>query len=106
VKTTIKYIAPCLAAAALGAAIGLASVANADPGSTPVSQPKVAANLPAALAQAPFVSDEDPLVPNSPGADPDVTPGPDPSVANPDTGYVNSNHDEVNTSVGESDVPS
>jgi hypothetical protein len=36
-KTTIKYIAPWLAAAAIGGAIGLAPVASAAPGSTPVS---------------------------------------------------------------------
>jgi hypothetical protein len=30
-KTTVKYIAPCLAAAAIGGAIAHAPIANADP---------------------------------------------------------------------------
>jgi hypothetical protein len=71
-KTTIKYIAPWLAAAAIGAAIGLAPVASAAPGSTPVLQTKVAANPASAPAPTPFQGGTDPLVPGNVGADPYV----------------------------------
>ena len=69
-KTTIKYIAPWLAAAAVGGAIGLAPVASADTGSAPVSQTKVIANSagPATPAPTPFESGASPLVPT--GTDP------------------------------------
>jgi len=69
-KTTIKYIAPWLIAAAVGGAIGLAPVASAEPGSMPVPHAKVVANpVPSpGPAQTPFGSGEDPLVPS--GADP------------------------------------
>jgi hypothetical protein len=61
-KTTIKYITPWLAAAAVSGAIGLAPVALADTGTTPV---KVAAPAPApAPAPTPFGSGPDPLVPS------------------------------------------
>jgi hypothetical protein len=69
-KTTIKYIAPWLAAAAIGGAIGLAALAGAAPGSTPVLQTKVIANPASAPAPTQFVSGTDPLVPGNDGADP------------------------------------
>ena len=40
-KTTIKYIAPWLAAAAIGGAIGLAPIASAAPATTSSSHDKV-----------------------------------------------------------------
>ena len=105
-KTKVKYIAPWLAAAAIGGAVALAPVASAHTGSMPVLQTKIAAASPAP-AQAPFVSDEDPLVPNNAGADPDTSKGPDPSTADQGTlGYINSNHDETSTAGGEQDLPS
>jgi hypothetical protein len=93
---TIKHIAPWLAAAAIGAAIGIAPVANADPGSAPVSQSRFAPNSAASAtpATAPFGTGEDPLVPN----------GPNPSIPN-QLGYINLNHDEGNTSNGFVDLP-
>jgi len=57
-KSTIKYIAPWLAAAAIGGAIGLAPVASAVTGPAPSPNP-----APPALETGP-----DPLVPN--GTDP------------------------------------
>ena len=71
-KTTIKYVAPWLAAAAIGGAIGLAPVASAAPSATPISQTKVVAHPTASSAPAPtpFGSGEDPLVPS--GANPYV----------------------------------
>jgi hypothetical protein len=83
-KTTIKYIAPWLAAAAIGGAIGLAPVASAAPGTTPVPQTKVAANPAPAPAPTPFESGTDPLVPGNVGADPYIpyTLG-DPYLRNP-----------------------
>ena len=66
-ETTIKYIAPWLAAAAIGGAIGLAPIANAD---------------------------TDPLVPY--GTAPHV-----PYVL----GYHESNHDEMDTTDGQLDLP-
>jgi hypothetical protein len=92
-KMTIKHIAPWLAAAAIGGAIGIAPVANADPGSAPVSQARFAAN-PAAAAPAPFGTGEDPLVPD----------GPNPYIPY-QLGYINLNHDEGNTSNGFVDLP-
>ena len=46
-KTTIKYIAPWLAAAAIGGAIGLAPIASAAPATTSSSHDKVVTNTPA-----------------------------------------------------------
>ncbi|MDT5132034.1 MAG: hypothetical protein QOE41_1345 [Mycobacterium sp.] len=71
-KTTKKFIAPWLAAAAIGAAIGLAPVAGAATVSTPVSQIKAAANPAPAPAPTPFESGTNPLVPGNVGADPSV----------------------------------
>jgi hypothetical protein len=76
-KTTIKFVAPWLAAAALGGAIALAPIASA---ATP-SAPRVTAGT-------------DPLVPY--GTDPHS-----PYVL----GYHVSNHDEANTTNGQVDVP-
>ncbi|MCW2649678.1 MAG: hypothetical protein JWR32_654 [Mycobacterium sp.] len=71
-KTTTKYIAPWLAAAAIGAALGLAPVASANPGPTPVAQANVATNAAPSPppAPAPFESGTSPLVPGNVGADP------------------------------------
>lgn len=73
-KTTIKYIAPWLAAAAIGGAIGLAPIASAATGTTPVAQTKAAAiQAPAPRpAPTPFESGTSPLVPSNVGADPYV----------------------------------
>jgi hypothetical protein len=73
-KTTIKYVAPWLAAAAIGGAIGLAPIASAAPGSTPVSQAKVVSNSAPSPrpAPTPFESGTDPLVPGNVGANPHV----------------------------------
>jgi hypothetical protein len=69
-KSTIKYVAPWLAAAAIGGAIGLAPVAGAVTGSTPVLQSKVFAHQAPAPNPAPpqLETGPDPLVPN--GTDP------------------------------------
>jgi hypothetical protein len=82
-KTTIKYVAPWLAAAAMGGAIVLAPIAGA---ATPP-----AANTHVALAAG---AGTDPLVPF--GTDPHS-----PYVF----GYHVSNHDEANTTNGQVDVP-
>ena len=75
--TTIKYIAPWLAAAAIGGAIGLAPIASAAPTTTPGSHDKVVPNTtaptapaPTAPAPTPFESGTDPRVPSDVGADP------------------------------------
>lgn len=88
---TVKYIAPWLTAAAIGAAIGLSPIASADPGAAPVPQTRFAANPAASStsAPAPFGTGEDPLVPN----------GPNPYIPY-QLGYINLNHDEGNTSNG------
>ena len=76
-KTTIKYLAPWLAAAAIGGALALTPVASANPGSAPVPQSK-AVNAPApspthaAPAPTPFETGTDPLVPPDVGANPYV----------------------------------
>ena len=73
-KTTIKYIAPWLAAAAIGGAIGLAPIASAAPATTQGSHGKVVPNTTASTAPAPtptpFESGTDPRVPSDVGADP------------------------------------
>jgi hypothetical protein len=79
--TTIKYVAPWLAAAAIGGAIALAPIAGAASPST-------------AGATPPASADTDPLVPY--GTDPQVPYR---------LGYINPNHDEGNTTNGEVDLP-
>lgn len=70
-KTTIKCIAPWLAAAAIGGAIGLAPIASAAPATTSSSHDKVATSTTApAPAPTPFESGTDPRVPSDVGADP------------------------------------
>jgi hypothetical protein len=77
-----KYLAPSLAAAAIGGAIVLAPMASA--------ATHVAPTPSAASSSAP---DTDPLVPY--GTDPHT----------PVLGYHVSNHDEANTTNGQIDVP-
>jgi hypothetical protein len=81
-KTTIKYFAPWLAAAAIGGAVALAPMASA---ATPP-----APTAPASVGTA----GTDPLVPF--GTDPHS-----PYVF----GYHTSDHDESNTTNGQVDVP-
>ncbi len=73
-KTTIKYFAPWLAAAAIGGAMGLAPIASAAPATSPSSHGKAATNTTASTAPAPtptpFESGTDPRVPSDVGADP------------------------------------
>jgi hypothetical protein len=70
VKTTINYIASWLAAAAIGAAIGLAPIASAAP-ATPSSQDKVTNTTGStAPAPSPFETGTSSLVPDNVGADP------------------------------------
>ncbi|HZN82536.1 MAG TPA: hypothetical protein VFC01_23100 [Mycobacterium sp.] len=80
-KTTIKYVAPWLAAAAIGGAIALAPIAGAATPSTAGATPPASAGT-------------DPLVPY--GTDPHS-----PYVF----GYHVSDHDEANTTNGQLDVP-
>lgn len=94
--TRIKFIAPWLAAAAIGAAMGLAPVAAADSGSAPVSQSNIVAD--------PGVSATPVPTPEGTGTDPLVPYGTNP-VAPYRLGYINPNHDEGNTTNGEIDVP-
>ena len=72
--TTIKFIAPWLAAAAIGGAIGLAPIASAAPATMSSSHSKVVTNAPASTAPAPtpFETGTDPRVPSDVGADPIV----------------------------------
>jgi hypothetical protein len=80
-KTTIKYLAPWMAAAAIGGAVALAPIASAA--------------TPPALHSAPSASaGTDPLVPF--GTDPQS-----PYVF----GYHVSDHDEANTTNGQVDLP-
>jgi hypothetical protein len=78
---TIKYVAPWLAAAAIGGAIALAPIAGAASPSTAGATPPASAGT-------------DPLVPY--GTDPHS-----PYVF----GYHVSDHDEANTTNGQLDVP-
>jgi hypothetical protein len=78
---TIKYVAPWLAAAAIGGAIALAPIASAASPSTAGATPPASAGT-------------DPLVPY--GTDPHS-----PYVF----GYHVSDHDEANTTNGQLDVP-
>jgi hypothetical protein len=87
-KKTVKYVAPWLAAAAIGAAVCLAPVAGADPSFAPVPQARSAARS-STPAPAPFGTGEDPMVPN----------GPDPYIPFR-LGYYNPNHDESNSTNG------
>jgi hypothetical protein len=82
-KTTIKYLAPWLAAAAIGGAIALAPIAGA-------------AATPARVTTT--------VTPHAPDTDPLVPYGTDPHVPYR-LGYVNPNHDEGNTTNGELDLP-
>ena len=84
-KTSIKRMTPWLAALAIGSGVALAPVASAATHTAPLA----AATAPA----APGVG-TDPLVPY--GTDPQV-----PYLL----GYVNSNHDEANTTNGGLDLP-
>lgn len=83
--TSIKKIAPWVAAAAIAGALGLAPVASA-------------ATPPVALAPGTTTS-----VGNA-GTDPLVPSGSDPYTPYR-LGYINSNHDEANTTNGQLDVP-
>ncbi len=83
-KTTMKYVAPWLAAAAIGGAIALAPIAGAAVPLMPSTDQSVAAS--------------------GAGTDPLVPFGTDPSVA-PRLGYIDSNHDEANTTNGQVDLP-
>jgi hypothetical protein len=80
-KTVIKYVAPWLAAAAIGGAVALAPIASAATAPAPHSGPAAAAGT-------------DPLVPY----------GTDPYIPYR-LGYINPNHDEANTTNGEVDLP-
>ena len=75
-KTTIKCIAPWLAAAAIGAAIGLAPIASAAPAATPSSQGTVVTHPNPSTAPTPtatpFDTGSDPLVEGNIGADPAI----------------------------------
>lgn len=82
-KTTLKFVAPWLAAAAIGGAIALAPVAGAATVAAPTANTSVLA-----------YDGTSPLVPY----------GPDPQVPQR-LGYIDSNHDEANTSNGQVDLP-
>ena len=84
-KTSLKRITPWLAALAIGGGITLAPVASADP------------------YTAPPVTVAAPAVPGA-GTDPLVPSGTDPQVPYR-LGYVDSNHDEANTTNGGVDLP-
>jgi hypothetical protein len=73
-RAAIKYVASWLAAAAIGGAVALSPVASADPGHTPASPNNFdhGSTGSSGPAQAPFQTGEDPLVPNTPGANPYV----------------------------------
>jgi hypothetical protein len=83
-KTTIKFVAPWLAAAAIGGAVALAPIAGAATVSTPDSGPAATVGT----------AGTDPIVPF--GTDPHS-----PYVL----GYHVSDHDEANTTNGQVDVP-
>lgn len=80
----LKYVAPWLAAAAIGGAVALAPIASAATAPTPQAGPVATAGAPGT----------DPLVPY--GTDPHS-----PYVF----GYHVSDHDEANTTNGQLDVP-
>ena len=83
-KKSTRYVAPWLAAFAIGGAVALTPVANAATHSVPV-----------AAASAPAVPG---------GTDPLVPYGTEPQVPYR-LGYIDSNHDEANTSNGQLDLP-
>ena len=84
-KTSLTYVMSGLAAGALGAAIVLAPMASAATASAPV-----------AMATTSIVGDA--------GTNPLVPYGTDPQVPYR-LGYVDSNHDEANTTNGQVDLP-
>jgi hypothetical protein len=73
-KTTVKCIAPWLAAAAISGAIGLAPIASAAPAAAPSSQDTVVTHATPSTAPAPtpFDTGTDPLVEGNIGADPAI----------------------------------
>jgi hypothetical protein len=85
-KTTVRYVAPWLAAAAIGGAIALAPIASAAIHPAPIAS---VATHPAPVSSA--------------GTDPLVPYGTDPHV--PSLGFHESNHDEADTTSGFVDVP-
>jgi len=85
-KTTLKYVAPWLAAAAIGGAVALAPIASA-------------ATHPASIASAAT----HPAPVSSAGTDPLAPYGTDPQV--PSLGFHESNHDNADTTNGFVDVP-
>jgi hypothetical protein len=82
-KSTLKFVTPWLAAAAIGGAIALAPVAAADTQAAPTATTSAVA---------------------APGTDPLVPYGTDPQVPQR-LGYIDSNHDEANTTNGQVDLP-
>lgn len=82
-KTTLKFVAPWLAAAAIGGALALAPAAAAATHAAPTANTSVLA-----------YEGTSPLVPY--GTDPQVPQR---------LGYIDSNHDEANTSNGQVDLP-
>ena len=85
-KTTLKYVAPWLAAAAIGGAVALAPIAGAATHPAPIAS---AATHPAPVSSA--------------GTDPLVPYGTDPHV--PSLGFHESNHDDADTTNCFVDVP-
>jgi hypothetical protein len=85
-KSTVKYVMPGLAAAAIGAAVAFAPIA----GATTLATPHTSAATPLAVGSS--------------GADPLVPYGTAPHVSTR-LGYIDSNHDEANTTNGEVDLP-
>ena len=85
-KTTLKYVAPWLAAAAIGGAVALAPIASAATHPAPIAS---AATHPAPVSSA--------------GTDPLAPYGTDPQV--PSLGFHESNHDNADTTNGFVDVP-
>ena len=84
-KTTLKYVTSGLAALAIGGAVAFAPVASAATPATPVAS---------AMGSPIGSAGTDPLVPF--GTEPHV-----PGVL----GYVDSSHDEANTTNGQVDLP-
>jgi hypothetical protein len=68
-KTMNKYVAPLMAAAAIGCSIGLAPMALAAPAPAPGPHP---ATAPSTVTPPPYDTGTDPLVPSGVGAFPDV----------------------------------
>lgn len=84
-KTPFTYAASGLAAAAIGAAVALAPATSATTLAAPIG------------AATSFVMD-------GAGTDPLVPFGPEPQVPSR-LGYIDSNHDEVDTTNGQADLP-